>query len=89
MGPTLMVIGSGLVIVAVLFDLFIRLRMRLRAGDRQAFVRGGPNWEIYGNYRAAAIRNGWATWPAYAMWTFLATGVAALIVGAIAVHLAR
>jgi hypothetical protein len=79
--------GSGLVIVSVVFDLFIRLRMRLTAGDKQAFLRNGPDWAIYGRYRAAGIRNGWATWPIYAMWTFLALGIVVFAAGLVVANL--
>jgi hypothetical protein len=86
MGSILTAIGGMLVIVAVLFDLFIRLRMRLRAGYKHAFTRGVPTWDIYSKYRSAAARNGWASWPVTAMQVFLALGMAVIVIGIIAIH---
>jgi len=86
MGSILIGIGSGFVIVAALFDLFIRLRIFRVVGDRQAFLRKGPDWGIYSKYRAAGKLNGWATWPVYAMCAFLAFGVVVFIVGVFAIH---
>ncbi len=86
MGSILIGIGSGLVIIAVLFDLFIRLRMFLIVGDRRAFLRKGPDWGIYSEYRVAGERNGWAAWPVDVMWALLAFGAVVIIVGVFATH---
>lgn len=86
MGSKLIGVGSGFVIVACLFDLFFRLRMFRIAGDRQAFLRTGPDWQIYSRYRAAGKLNGWATWPVNAMWAFLCLGVVVLTIGVVAIH---
>jgi hypothetical protein len=86
MGSILIGIGSGLVIAATLLDLFIRLRIFRIVGDRQAFLRKGFHWGIYSKYRVAGKLNGWATWPVNVMWTFLAFGVAVVIVGVVAMH---
>ena len=86
MGSILIGIGSGLVIVAILFELFIRLRIFRIVGDRQSFLRNGPEWRIFSKYRDAGKLNGWAAWPVYVMWAFLAFGVVVFIVGVFAVH---
>jgi hypothetical protein len=86
MGSILIGLGSGLVIVAVLFDLFIRLRVFFILGDRQAFLRNGPDWGIYSKYRAAGKLNGWATWTVDVMWALLAFGVVVFIAGVVATH---
>ena len=83
MGSTITGIGAGLVIVAVVFDLFIRLRMFFSVGDKQAFLRGGSF--NYRKYHAAARSRNWSRWPVYVMWTFLALGVVVFIVGAVAI----
>jgi hypothetical protein len=85
-GSILIAIGSGLVIVAVIFDLFIRLRMFLTIGDRQAFLRRGLDWSIYDKYRASGKLKGWAAWPVDVMWAFLVIGAVVFIIGVVTVN---
>jgi hypothetical protein len=83
-GSTTIGIGAGLVIVAVVFDLFVRLRMFFSVGDKQAFLRGGSF--NYRKYHAAARTRNWSRWPVYVMWTFLALGVVVFIAGVVAIN---
>jgi hypothetical protein len=83
-GSTIIGIGAGLVIVAVVFDLFVRLRMFFWVGDKQAFLRGGSF--NYRKYHAAARTRNWSRWPVYVMWTFLALGVVVFIAGVVAIN---
>lgn len=84
MGNELIIIGSCLIIAAVLFDLFIRLRMSLRVGDKSVFLRGRAF--RHGEYRAAGVKYNWAQWPVSAMWTILAIGVTCCAFGVVLVN---
>ena len=84
MGDGLIAAGSFLVIAAVLFDLFIRLRMFITVGDKTVFRR--DRGFIYADYRSAAGRHNWAQWPVDAMWALLAVGVSFFVVGVVLVN---
>lgn len=69
-------IGFSFIGLAILLDVFMRLRLR-DLGTRGAFLRGGSL--DYGMYVREAKQRGWSLWPVYLLIPLILAGITFLV----------
>ena len=60
----LMIVGGGLIIAGIGWDMFFRNRLE-KLGDKMAIVRGA--FFDFRQYHRVRAKLGWAAWPVYVM----------------------
>jgi hypothetical protein len=73
-------IGISLLCIFVGLDAYVRIRLK-SIGRKWVFLRGGTL--EYREYLRACEQHDWPTWPVYALWVTLGTGIALFVSGVI------
>jgi hypothetical protein len=71
-------VGLGFLCAFVLFDAFVRFKLK-SIGRKWVFLKGGTL--DYREYLRVRTKYGWPVWPVYLLWTTLAAGLVLVILG--------